>query len=140
PTPDDDLLSGKKPPDLKSKKGVLQAASSTLLAMGMQNPNMRRKPKDEAHLDRRLEQIRQVPLAFRPLLDEMLAQLRSTAPGKPRGPKPRLTDRQRRDATNSISTLVANGMSLKYSISKIAQAYQVTPRLMRKVWERRNQT
>ncbi|MGB6075066.1 MAG: hypothetical protein WBG29_05475, partial [Candidatus Acidiferrales bacterium] len=50
PTPDDDLLSGKKPPDLKSKKGVLQAASSTLLAMGMQNPKMRRKPKDEAHL------------------------------------------------------------------------------------------
>lgn len=140
PTPDDDLLSGKKPPDLKSKKGVLQAASSTLLAMGMQNPNMRRKPKDEAHLDRRLEQIRQVPFAFRPLLNEMLTQLRSTATGRPRGPKPRLTDRQRRDARNSISTLVANGMSVKYSISKIAESYGVTLRLMRKVWERRNQT
>ena len=140
PAPDDDLINGKKPPDLKSRKGVLQAASSTLLAMAMQNPNMRRKPKDEAHLDRRLEQIRQVPFAFRPLLDEVLTQLRSTAAGKPRGPKPRLSDRQRRDARNSISTLVANGMSVKYSIATIAKSYQVTPRRMRKVWERRNRT
>jgi hypothetical protein len=140
PTPDDDLIKGKKPPDLKSKKGVLQAVSSTLLAIGMQSPNIRRKPKDEADLDRRLEQIRQVPFAFRPLLDEMLTQLRSTATGSPRGPKPRLTDRQRRNATNSISTLIANGMSAKYSISKIAESYGVTPRLMRKAWERRNHT
>lgn len=140
PTPDDALISGRKPPDLKSKKGVLQAVSSSLLAIAMQNPNSRRKPKGEADLDRRLEQIRQVPFAFRPLLDEMLTQLRSTAAGKPRGPKPRLTDRQRRNATNSISTLIANGMTAKYSISKIAESYGVTVRLMRKVWERRNQT
>lgn len=140
PAPDDDLVNGKKPPDLKSKKGVLQAASSVLLAIGIQSPNIRRKPKDGADLDRRLEQIRQVPFAFRPLLDEMLTQLRSTATGRPRGPKPRLTDRQRRDATNSISTLTANGMSLKYSLSKIAESYGVTPRLMRKVWERRNRS
>lgn len=140
PAPDDDLINGKKPLDFRSKKGVLQAASAAMLAIGMREHTIRRKVKDEGGLDRRLEQIRQVPFAFRPLLDEMLTQLRSTGTTRPRGPKPTLTDRQRRDATNSISTLVANGMSVKYSITTIAKSYQVTPRLMRKVWERRNQT
>lgn len=138
PTPDDDLVSGKKRPDFKNAKGVFEAASAAMLAIGMREHTIRRKVKDEAHLDRRLEQIRQAHFTFRPLLDEMLTQLRRTAKTKPRGPKPKLTDRQKHDAANSISTLIANGMTAKYSITKIAQTYQVTPRLMRKVWDQRS--
>lgn len=130
-------ISGKKPPKFNSTADILQAASSVMLALGMNEFTVRRKAKDETQLDNRLDQIRNLRYTFRPLLEETLTQLRKAATGNPRGPKPKLSERQKRDATTSIHTLVDNGMTVKFAISKTAESMGVSPRLMRKVWENR---
>jgi arginyl-tRNA synthetase len=135
PTPTE--INVKKPPKIDSADGALQAASSLMLAMGMKEFTVRRKTKNEIQHENRLDQIRKARYTFRPLLEEVLAQLRKTATGKPRGPKPRLSERQQRDAITSISTLVDNGMTLKFAVSKTAESMRVSTRLMRKVWEHR---
>jgi hypothetical protein len=130
-------ISGKKPPKVNSTEGALEAASSIMLALGMNEFTVRRKAKDETQLDNRLDQIRKARYTFRPLLEETLAELRKTATGKPRGPRPALSERQKRDATTSICTLIDNGMTVKFAINKTAESMRVSPRLMRKVWEQR---
>jgi len=135
PEPKDELLRNKTL-KFKSKEEILAATSTVLLAIGINEFTKRRKVKDEAHLDRRLEQIRKAPFQFKPLLDKVLTELRKAATGKPRGPRPQLSEAQQRKARTEIAGWKSQGMPIKWGIEQKARELGISVRLMRKYYER----
>jgi hypothetical protein len=95
------------------------------------------KHLNERQLDTLLARLDGLRFKLRPFIIETLERAKEVWPTKKRGPKPRLRENQRLAACSTIDTLVRNGTTTKYAIEIVAKDYKITPRLMRKIWERK---
>ncbi len=97
-------------------------------------------PKNDAELDKGLEQINGLRYRMRPIIGALLKEAHEVFPKKKRGPKPKLTDEHKRAACSTIDTFRKNGNTVQHAIKLVAKDYNVTERTMRGVWQAKGLT
>ena len=128
------LARGGAPP-----KGAFKNPAATgflsVIAQGIRAAAKMRKFKNEAELDKAIEQTRGLNLKMRESLGQVLELYKDLLPRKKRGPKPSLSEAKKAEARRLIQSYIRNGMTTKFAVAQAAQSFKATPRTMRRVWE-----